>query len=300
MQGTLGRTNSTFIGDNFNLTFSPEKLFSDRIRLNVTWANDGSASGGSNWVEYLTQCGIHKGLTDPQTCPRQLWSFAFGGANTISEPSFTPAHWNYTVSFEQQIDQFVSYGNPALSSINLSKKDALIAIWIGINDINDLAKLRGKNASFTPLYEKVEENVWANVGKIYNLGYRNYLIMNLPPLDRSPSPSINASLINTFNNIAARNADAFAAKHQDATVLQYDVNTALNTILDKHDAYGFKNVTKFCPGYNKADIRSDPGKYGCGEGLDSYFWYDSGHLGTRTHEVFAGMLEKWLVRRSWV
>ena len=217
----------------------------------------------------------------------------------MSEEGFTPAHWNHTVSFEQQIGQFVSYGNPALRTIDRNKNDALVAIWIGINDINDLAKLRGKNESFTPLYEKVQDHVWENVEKIYSLGYRKYLLMNLPPLDRSPSPAVNASLINTFNNIAASHADNFAAKHRDATVMQYDVNTVLNTILDKHEAYGFKNATNFCPGYNKADIRADPAKYGCGEGLDTYFWYDSGHLGSRTHKVFTEMLEKWLVRRSW-
>lgn len=299
VQGTLGRTNATFIGDNFNLTFTPEKLFSNRIVLNQTWANQGSAAGGSNWVEYLTNCGTQKGLTDPQTCDRQLWSFAYGGANTVSEDGFTPAHWNHTVSFEQQIDQFVTYGNPALQTIGLNKRDALIAVWIGINDINDLAKLRGKNETFTPLYEKVERHVWENIEKLYKLGYRKYLIMNLPPLDRSPSPAVNATLVNTFNNIAASHADSFAARHRDATVLQYDVNTVLNTILDKGDAYGFKNVTGFCPGFNKADIRSNPAKYGCGDGLDAYFWYDAGHLGSRTNKVFSQMLEKWLIRRSW-
>jgi phospholipase/lecithinase/hemolysin len=283
---------------NFSLFFTPDKLFSNRIVLNITWANQGTAEGGPNWVEHLTNCGTQKGLTDPRACPRQLWDFAYAGANTVSEPGFTPAHWNHTVSFQQQTEQFVSYGNPALESIGLSKKDALVAIWIGINDINDLAKLRGKNVSFTPLYEKVEGYVWANVEKIYALGYRKYLVMNLPPLNRSPSPAVNASMIQTFNGIAARHAEEFAARHKDAMVLQYDVNAVLNGILDNYQDYGFQNVTNFCPGYNKADIRVNPGKYGCGEGLDTYFWYDSGHLGSRTHKVFSGMLEKWLVERS--
>jgi phospholipase/lecithinase/hemolysin len=203
------------------------------------------------------------------------------------------------VSFAQQIEQFVAYGNPALESISLSKKEALIAVWIGINDVNDLKKLRGVEEDYNPLYERVQRNVWKSVEKVYGLGYRKFLVMNLPPLDRSPSPGVNASLVNAFNNIASEHADNFARRHWDATVLQYDVNSVLNGILDVHDAYGFSNVTGFCPGYNKADVRSDPEKYGCGEGLDTYFWYDSGHLGSRTNEVFAGMLEGWLGRRSW-
>ncbi|KAH7079456.1 lysophospholipase-like protein A [Paraphoma chrysanthemicola] len=298
VQGTLGHQNYTFIGDNFNKSFTPEKLFSNRIVLNVSFSTEGTAEGGPNWVEYLTKCGTKKGLTDPRTCHRQLWDFAYAGANTVSEAGFTPAHWNHTVSFQQQIEQFVSYGNPALETIKLKKKDALVAIWIGINDINDLKGLRGKNATFAPLYEKVAGYVWESVEKIYQLGYRNYLVMNLPPLDRGPSASLNASLVKTFNDIAASHANDFAANHSDATVLQYDLNGVLNNILDNYQEYGFKNITNFCPGYAQPDIYSNPGKYGCGEGLSTYFWYNSGHLTSRTHEIFSGMLEKWLVSKS--
>lgn len=202
------------------------------------------------------------------------------------------------MSFEQQIQQFIDYGNPALSQISLSKQDALVALWIGINDINDLAKLRGKNATFAPLYEQVATNKFAGVEKIYNLGYRKFLFMNLPPLDRSPAPAVNASLVQSFNDVDKRHADAFQALHRDATVLQFDVNAVLNDVLDHYQEYGFRNVTKNCPGYNQPDIRTDPEKYGCGEGLDTYFWYDAGHLGSRTHRIFTEKLRKWLVKKS--
>ncbi|KAH7396252.1 lysophospholipase-like protein A [Pyrenochaeta sp. MPI-SDFR-AT-0127] len=298
IQGALGRPNYTYIGDAFNISFTPEKLFSNRIVLNQTSTAQGTASGGPNWVEFLTGCGINKGLTDPQTCKVQLWDFAYAGSNTVSKVGFTPAHWNHTVSLEQQVQQFADYGNPALQTIGLKKKDALVAIWIGINDINDLAKLRGKNETFAPLYEQVQTYVFESVEKIYSLGFKNFLFMNLPPLDRGPSPSVNASLVSSFNSIHATHADAFQKAHRDATVLQFDVNSVLNKVLDNYQDYGFKNVTNFCPGYNKADIRSDPGKYGCGEGLDTYFWYDSGHLGSRTHAVFTKELRKWLQKKS--
>ncbi|CAO2647227.1 Nn.00g081490.m01.CDS01 [Neocucurbitaria sp. VM-36] len=298
VQGALGHPNYTFIGDAFNLSFTPSQLFSNRIVLNQTSTAQGTAEGGPNWVEFLTKCGIEKGLTDPQTCKVQLWDFAYAGANTVSKVGFTPAHWNHTVSFQQQVQQFEQYGNPALETIGLKKKDSLVAIWIGINDINDLAKLCGKNESFAPLYEQVQEYVFESVEKVYGLGYRNFLFMNLPPLDRGPSPSVNTSLVATFNAIQASHADVFQSNHRDATILQFDVNTVLNKVLDNYKDYGFNNITNFCPGYNQPDIRSNPGKYGCGEGLDTYFWYDSGHLGSRTHKVFTKELRKWLVKNS--
>ncbi|KAL6704413.1 hypothetical protein ACN47E_008265 [Coniothyrium glycines] len=294
VQGTLGHTNYTFIGDAFNLSFTPAKLFSNRIVQNQT----STAEGGPNWVEFLTNCAVSNGLHDPQECPIQLWDFAYADANTVSQTNFTPAHWNHTVSFEQQVQQFISYGNPALETINLEKKNALVAVWIGINDINDLAKIRGKNATFAPLYEQVATYKFVGVEKIYDLGYRKFLFMNLPPLDRSPSPAVNASLVQSFNDIQARHADAFQARYRDATVLQYDVNTVLNSVLDNYEDYEFKNVTNFCPGYNQPDVLSNPEKYGCGEGLDTYFWYNSGHLGSRTHAIFTEDLKKWLIEKS--
>jgi phospholipase/lecithinase/hemolysin len=294
VQGTLGHTNYTYIGDNFDFSFTPQKLFSNRIVQNQT----ATAEGGPNWVELLTGCGVTPGLHDPRSCSVQLWDFAYAGANTVSQIDFTPAHWNHTVSFQRQVEQFEKYGNPALETIQIDKNDTLVAVWIGINDINDLAKLRGKNATFAPLYQQVQDHVFQGVEKIYGLGYKKFLFMNLPPLDRGPSPSVNMSLVASFNDIHKTYANNFKARHQDATVLQFDVNKVLHTVLDHYQNYGFVNVTKNCPGYNQPDIRTNPEKYGCGQGLDTYFWYDSGHLTSRTHEVFTGVLKRWLVDSS--
>lgn len=272
VQGTLGRTNYTFIGDNFDFVFTPEKLFSNRIVQNQT----ATAEGGPNWVEFLTGCGVAPGIHDPRSCDVQLWDFAYAGANTVSQVDFTPAHWNHTTSLQRQIEQFEKYGNPALESILIEKTEALIAVWIGINDINDLARLRGQNATFAPLYEQVQNFLFQEMEKIYGLGYRNFLFMNLPPLDRGPLRSVNASLVASFNDIHRAHAYDFQAKHQDATVLQFDVNKELNTVLDHYQDYGFVNVTNICLGYNQPDIRTNPEKYGCGKGLDTYFWYDLG------------------------
>ncbi|KAL1601714.1 hypothetical protein SLS60_006629 [Paraconiothyrium brasiliense] len=295
IQGTAGHPNYSFIGDNFNLAFTPKDLIADRIVQNLT----GTAEGGPNWVELLTNCGVKPGLTDPRKCEVQLFDFAYAGANTISDPDFTPLHHPETVALEVQIDQFEKYGDPALTSTHTIKKknDALVAFWIGINDINDLAKLRGRNATFAPLYERVQIRQFELVQRVYDLGYRNFLFMNLPPLDRGPSPSVNASMVSSFNSILNSHADGFTEGHKDATVLQFDVNSVLNGVLDHYADYGFKNVTNFCPGYNQPDVLSNPDKYGCTP-LDTYFWYNSGHLTSKTHKVFTRELAKFLKAKS--
>lgn len=291
VQGLKGHPNYTYIGDNFDISFTPAKLFSNRIVQNQT----ATASGGPVWTEWITDCGVKPGLTDPRKCNRQLWDFAYAGSNTNTV--LTPLHWNHTVSLERQIEQFEKYGDPTLQRV-LKRKDALVAVWIGINDINDLVKLRGRNATFAPLYETVisaQEKVWT---RIYNLGYRNMLFLNLPPLDRGPSPSVNKTLVETYNDILANHATKFAAEHRDAAILQFDVNTVLNGVFDEAASYGFTNTTSFCPGYNQPDILTNPAKYGCGKGLDTYLWYNSGHLTSRVHEIFSGFLVEWLGLQS--
>lgn len=291
VQGLKGHPNYTYIGDNFDTSFTPTELFSNRIVQNLT----ATASGGPVWTEWITKCAVKPGLTDPRQCDRQLWDFAYAGSNTNTV--LTPLHWNHTVSLERQIEQFEKYGDPALQKV-LTRKHALVAVWIGINDINDLIKLRGKNATFAPLYETVisaQEQLWS---RIYDLGYRNLLLLNLPPLDRGPSPSVNKTLVSTYNAILASHATAFAAKYPAATILQFDVNTVLNGVFDDAASYGFTNTTAFCPGYNQPDILSNPEKYGCNGGLDTYLWYNSGHLTSRVHKVFSEFLVKWLGEQS--
>lgn len=294
VQGTTGRQNFSFIGDNFHLAFTPSELLANRIVQNLT----GTAEGGPNWVERLTNCGTAPGLTNPSDCKTQLWDFAYAGADTINDPDFTPLHHPETVALEVQIEQFEKYGDPALvvSTRTIKKRtDALVAFWIGINDINDLAKLRGRNASFPPLYERVQKRQFELVQRVYDLGYRNFLFMNLPPLDRGPSAGVNATMVSSFNSILKSHARAFERAHRDATVLQFDVNKVLNGVLDEYRKYGFKNVTGYCPGYNQPEILSDPGTYGCAP-LETYFWYNSGHLTSRTHEIFTKELVKFLGR----
>lgn len=124
------------------------------------------------------------------------------------------------------------------------------------------------------------------------------MLLNLPPLDRGPSPSINATMVGSYNAILADHATAFRARRRDASVLLFDVNAVLNGVFDDAQRYGFTNTTSFCPGYNQPDILTNPEKYGCGRGLDSYLWFNSGHLTSRVHEVFGKVLGRWLERQG--
>ncbi|PSR82843.1 lysophospholipase A [Coniella lustricola] len=291
-QGTLGYANSTFIGSNLNISFTPQQLLSDRIQQEDV---DSTANRGPNWIEDITQCGTKEGLTDPRTCPVQLWDFAFGGADITVE--YLPLHHNWSVQLVNQTAQFLDYGQPVLKDFVDADK-TLVAVWIGINDIGDSDELA---VDFPTFYdEDITAMFEQSITPVYNAGYKKWLFMNLPPLNRSPpnlvraaGPLPNATMIDWWDESLQSHADAFAAAHEDASVMIFDANTFLNGVLDNATEYGFTNTTGYCPEY---DQPLPVEQYGCLP-LYDYFWYNTGHLTTHTHSVIAAELEKFL--KAW-
>ena len=94
-------------------------------------------------------------------------------------------HHPYTVSFINQILQWSSFARPVLKP-DLSK--ALVAVWIGINDISDSAKYtfpRNNASDFEEFYNEIIATEFQALETMWKAGYRNYLLMNLPPLERT-------------------------------------------------------------------------------------------------------------------
>ncbi|KAL4807106.1 hypothetical protein BDV18DRAFT_112732 [Aspergillus unguis] len=314
IQGTAGYPNYSFIGDAFNYAYDAETLLSDKIVQNQT----GTAEGGPNWVEYLTGCGLEEGLTSPISCKTQLWNFAFAGSGVSEE--FIPLHHNYTISFVNQIKQFTTYGHSVLAGSSsdkhnpkgkpiLSPSETLIAIWIGINDINDSADYNLTSVEFREFYDTLVSTLFSSLDPLVELGYKQYLLLNLPPLDRTPSnqarslkgeePSPSAKQVQWFNRALSKHTQSFARRkrHSGVRAFVFDAHTVLSNVLDLPEIYGIKNTTDFCPGYDQPDIQQEYEKYGCPTPLNTYFWYNSGHTTARVHEILAdkleGVLKRW-------
>ena len=99
----------------------------------------------------------------------------------------TPLHHNFTVSFENQIKQWALYTRPVIP-VDISKE--LVAIFIGINDISDSSKYtfpRNNATDFLSFYNEIIETEFQAIEPIYEAGYRDFLFMNLPPLERTVS-----------------------------------------------------------------------------------------------------------------
>ncbi|KAJ5724630.1 hypothetical protein N7493_006358 [Penicillium malachiteum] len=290
VQGTHGLQNYSFIGDSFEFSYDEEKLLSDMIVQNQT----GTAEGGPNWVEYLTGCGEQPGLTSPRTCRKQLWDFAFAGADISTE--YTPLHHNFTVPLVDQIAQYATYGHGTLSKF-LSAEETLVAIWIGINDVGDSANY---DVNFPTFYANLTKTLFESAETLYDLGYRSYLIMNLPPTNRDPSnigssdPTPNATQVVWYNDALTEHAEKFGKEKKDVEIRVFDANSRLNYILDHPAEFDIVNTTGYCAGYDQPDIAWNWAAYGCPTPLDEYFWYNTGHMTSHTHRILATELEEWL------
>ncbi|RDW81888.1 hypothetical protein BP6252_03000 [Coleophoma cylindrospora] len=294
VQGTDGRQNYSFIGDLFNYSYTPAQLLSDEIVQNQI----GTSAGGPNWVEYLTSC--FSGL--PSKCRFQLWDFAFAGSDVST--SFTALHHNYTVSFENQVKQWASYAEPYIP-VKLS--NALVAIWIGINDIGDTAKYVYPiyNATgFPSLYNEIIGAEFKAIESIYDAGYKNYLFMNLPPLERTPlnvrpgvSPLPNSTMTKTYNDLISAHAATFEATHPGTKAMVFDTYTFLSGILDDPAPWGITNTTGYCAHYDAPDIATNYAAYGCLP-IPEYFWYNTGHITYKVHGFVAEAVREFLEAES--
>ncbi|KAL4777818.1 hypothetical protein BDW60DRAFT_202695 [Aspergillus nidulans var. acristatus] len=311
IQGTHGYPNYSFIGDQLNYAYDARTLLTDKIVQNQT----GTSAGGPNWVEFLTGCGLKEGLTSPISCMKQLWDLAFAGAGVSAE--YIPLHHPYTISLVNQIRQFTTYGHSVLTSSSqhpsykatlsaapiLDPALTLTAIWIGINDINDSAT-NSSISSFSDFYNTILSTAFSALQTLVSLEYKNFVVLNLPPLDRTPANQArtlrnetatpNATQVDWFNSAITSQARRFRRRNPDTNVLVFDVHRVLSHVLDFPDQYGIANTTDFCPGYDQPDIETEYQAYGCPTSLGTYSWFNSGHITGRVHEILAAQLGKTL------
>ncbi|KAM0327995.1 hypothetical protein ACHAQA_005394 [Verticillium albo-atrum] len=308
--GTHGRTAYSFIGDYLpgNFSFTPEELLENKIWQNYT----GTSAGGPNWIEHLTDCAVEEGSHSPLDCDVQLWDFAFAGSNTAE--ALLPLHHNFTVPLVNQTQQFLTWADPVLRSKTcLDRSRSLVAIWIGINDINDLYQL---NLTSRKMYaDHIQTMLDESVEPLYGRGYRSFLFVGLPPLDRNPGnqkkqadldaglggtgPLPNATMIGWWYDELRTRTETFKASHEDATAIIFDTYDFLNDILDDPAPYGITNTTGFCEARRQwPAVIENPQQFGCPVPVAEYFWFDSGHIGTRVHKAVADGIRKVLIEES--
>ncbi|KAK9455664.1 carbohydrate esterase family 16 protein [Dipodascopsis uninucleata] len=269
VQGTAGRSGYSFIGDKLNYAFSADQLFSSQIRPNRT------SAGGPNWLEYLTGC--YKGY--PRDCGTELWDFSFSGA-IISEKYIAKNH-DFTLTFEDQVQQWRDYAYEALA---LDPSRTLVTIFIGINDVLASPHLEGR--SFFAFYSDLTAIIFDSVNSLYDRGFRNYLVLNVPPLDRSPYGYSRDEVLHVpeYNDALYSVTKDFHYKHADVQLTFFDTYEFFNTILDNPDKYCILDTKDYCKSFPESDIDVNSSHYSC-LSKDKYFWH-GGYISFATYKLY--------------
>ncbi|THU98031.1 hypothetical protein K435DRAFT_721189 [Dendrothele bispora CBS 962.96] len=222
-----------------------------------------TATGGPNWIDYDT--------TTYNNSLVLTWNYAYGGA-TIDANLVAPFDPS-VLSLTDQVNQFLNGTAKKPASAPWTSANSLFSIWIGINDIGNSWYLSGDRSAFSDTLLNAE---FALVQKLYDVGARNFLFLNVPPTDRSPlmtssndatSLATLKSIILTFNSKLATKAQQFEAANDGVQTFLWDSNAAFTQILNNPTAYGFKDATTF----------------GTGDGI---FWGNNYHPGSAAHQFF--------------
>lgn len=231
-------------GNTFNLTFG---FFGGPPYVN------GRFSNGPVWLE-----GFASSFGASSTAHRFGGNnFAYGGAEANTASAFTQLIIpNVGTQITRWQDSGASFG-----------ANDLAVVWAGSNDFI--------GAGVTdPL--RVANDVDVHLDRLYDLGARQFLVMNLPSLGYIPrfvggsdEATMNARTTQ-FNAALAGHAADLRARG-GATVYEFDVAGLFNAVRTNPGAYGFTNVT---------DAFLD-----AGGNVDEFMFFDDLHPTARVHQI---------------
>jgi len=192
-----------------------------------------TATGGPNWIDAATVTYNHSLVL--------TYNFAYGGA-TI-DANLVPPYTSTVLSLTDQVNQFLTW-NSGTGAGKWASANALFSIWIGVNDIGNSYYKSGDRAAFSDTLLSAE---FALIQKLYNVGARNFLFLNVPAIDRSPlmlgqsadAQSLEKSVIATHNSKYVSAISNFTSTHSGVKTWYYDTNAAFTTILNSPTTYGF-------------------------------------------------------------
>ena len=198
---------------------------------------DRSFSNGPVWVQDLAQA---IGIPPLQPSLSGGSDFAFGGAETGQ----TPTHALNPTDLTSQYAQFQS-------QVASPQAGALYAIWIGSNDVLDIAN----NTSLTPDQQQADvkaavDNEVAVIGGLAAHGAQHMLVLNVPDLKITPYETARGPAVAQTASSLASLYDSDLAEAlqplQASGALKIDlVDTfsVLDQVKANYPAYGFTDVT---------------------------------------------------------
>ncbi|KAL9086877.1 MAG: hypothetical protein Q9159_003965 [Coniocarpon cinnabarinum] len=247
-----------------------------------------------DWIEYLT--GVYNASFV------KTFNLARGAATVdrdILMPVF-PSTW----CFDEQVkDQFGARYTQHHETSQIPE-NRLFIILFGLVDVTLLTREGPVDAA---VIERIAQTYQANLNQLYEMGARNFLLLNVAPIDRAPTPEFPLArfdAIEKFNAHLDRIRQEMLTKYSSDptfTLKLFDLHTLLIKLLDDPTTLPqtaqIKNTTANCWDYNPDVFNGamEPmqawdylDKEKCGVARDEYFWANTLHVTHPVQEAIAG------------
>jgi len=222
-------------------------------------------SGGKNWIGYLT--------ADYNVSLTLTYDFAFNCATVSSD--LVPTCGPDVRTLIDQVAQFDDLTSRAMRYGNWTSTNSLFVFWFGINDVDRPTYWDG--IDHDALHNAVISRYFEEVEKLYNVGARKILIMNVPSIERTPrvrekpdtEQTLEKELCHKFNARLRDRVGRFKQERGNASIVLMDTALLFNRVLDHPGEFGARD--EFCfGGYD-----------------DGCVWADNFHPGRILHEYVA-------------
>ncbi|KAJ7224962.1 hypothetical protein B0H12DRAFT_1030704 [Mycena haematopus] len=213
------------------------------------------------------------------------YNYAYGGA-TIDANLVVP-YLPTVLSLTDQVNEFLQGAAHKPATAPWTSTNALFTVWIGINDIGNSYGNGGDRDAFSDTllaaYFALVQKLVQNSG----VGARNFLFINVPPIDRSPlmlaepaaAQALEKTVIAGFNTKLVAQIASFKANNTGVTTWLWDSNAAFTTILNAPTQFGFVDAVSY--------------------GNTGDFWGNNYHPATAAHQIFAQQISTLLAGTPW-
>ncbi len=188
----------------------------------------GHFSNGPIWVEYLAK---DLGVAAPTAALAGGTDYAFGGAQTGS--GYASLAGAQVPNIGTQIDMYLAHNTPSPTQ--------LFTIWGGANDV-----LSGTQ----PNPAVSIANIGQEITTLADAGARQFLVANLPPLDKIPAASSlttaqqqGLALFTQVFNQGLQNEVSYLQSSLGVQIHMLNINSLMNSVLANPSQYGLTNVT---------------------------------------------------------
>lgn len=239
-----------------------------------------TSSSGPNWIDFLT--------TEFNQSNVLTYNMAFGGA-TVDE--------DLIVAFQPTVlsikDQVQTLFLPNLANQTFwTSSDSLFFIWDGVNDVG---RTYSSGVDLDALYNQVIAEYFVLVNELYDAGARNFMFLDVPPIERSPGTTVlgpdveaeekSARLL--FNGKLAQSTGQLLQNHTDAKAFIFKSSAVFTKLLDDPAPFGIKNTTGFCQDYSGGTSTPTTFLPECGIPVNEYLWLNTLHPTWTVHQEVA-------------